>query len=580
MLLLVAGLSAQFSQAQNTFTHRQKLVAAATPKGSLLGNSVAIHGNIMVMGAPFDGEGGAVYLFEREAEAWVQKGRLTSADGKKSDQFGVAVALSENILIVGANQGDHDRVEGTGAAYVFKKGKTGWKQAGKLNASDGMTGDNFGNAVAISENTIVVGANLKDHNSDSNVGSVYLYEKQRDTWPAVQTQKIECSDGASGNNFGTSVSISGNTLAVGAHFDDARADNAGATYIFSRGNRGWSQSQKLTASDSDEGDLFGYSVSISGNTLAIGAFADDDKALNAGSVYVFERQVSGWKQIKKLTASDPAELDYFGRNLSLSGSILVVGAFSDAEDAPDAGAIYIFEKGDKSWQLTKKLAAPDGAEQDRFGASVAVFGNTIAVGVERDDDRGTDSGSGHIFAASCFPASADSLFSQHVAPDSSVHFALNATGANLTYQWYKDSISAVTELTGQISSQLNFPKVALADSGTYFVTITDACANLLQRWATLLVTPRNDQRAEKTLQVEISPNPSPVGTLRITISGAEGQASSVDLFNTAGRSIRHQSLEHASSRVRLEWDINAYPEGVYFLRVSSGGQSKTLQILH
>ena len=159
----------------------------------------------------------------------------------------------------------------------------------------------------------------------------------------------------------------------------------------------WTQTAKLTASDGAGSDYFGYSVSIDGNTIVIGAYRDDDNGSFSGSAYVFSNDSGTWTQTAKLTASDGASFDYFGGSVSIDGNTMVIGAYRDDDNGSSSGSAYVFSNDSGTWTQTAKLTASDGASFDYFGYSVSIDGNTMVIGAYRDDDNGSSSGSAYVF---------------------------------------------------------------------------------------------------------------------------------------------------------------------------------------
>jgi uncharacterized repeat protein (TIGR01451 family) len=248
-------------------------------------------------------------------------------------------------------------------------------------ALDGGAGDYFGGSVAISGDTAIVGA----YGDNSNQGSAYIFVHSGGVWS--QRAKLTASDGAAFDYFGYSVAISGDTAIVGAYGDNS---NQGSAYIFVKPGGGWAtgnQTAKLTASDGVGGDVFGWSVAISGDTAIVGAYNDDS---SRGSAYVFVKPGGGWvtgNQTAKLTASDGVVPDQFGYSVTLSGDTAVVGARSDNSNQ---GSAYVFVKPGGGWATgteTAKLTASDGAGSDNFGSSVAISGDTAVVGAYYDNSQ-------------------------------------------------------------------------------------------------------------------------------------------------------------------------------------------------
>ena len=270
----------------------------------------------------------------------------------------------------------------SGSAYVFTKAEDGgWAQAAKLTASDGGR-SRVGTSVSIYGETAIVGA-WKDDDNGENSGSAYIFTKAVDgTWS--QTGK-SASDGAAEDRFGFSVSISGDIVIVGADNDDDMGIDSGSAYVFTKAVDGvWSQTAKLVLADGAAGDFFGISVSISNETAIVGAPRNDEMGTNSGSAYVFTKDVDGtWTQTTKLTAADGQAEDYFGRSVSVSGENVIVGAWREDEMGNDSGSAYIFSKAaDGAWVQTAKLMATDGAADDKFGFSVSISGESAIVGAQ------------------------------------------------------------------------------------------------------------------------------------------------------------------------------------------------------
>ena len=204
--------------------------------------------------------------------------------------------------------------------------------------------------------------------------------------------KLTPSDGEADDEFGYSVAIAGDYALVGAHYDDA-----GSAYIFKRDGIAWNEQAKLTASDAAAGDGFGHSVAIAGEYALIGAYGNDDNGSMSGSAYIFKRDGSSWNEQAKLTASEAAADDRFGISVALAGDYALIGAFGDDDNGTDSGSAYVFKRDGSSWNEQAKLTASDAAADDRFGLSVALDGDYALVGAFGNADNGTDSGSAYIF---------------------------------------------------------------------------------------------------------------------------------------------------------------------------------------
>lgn len=321
---------------------------------------------------------------------WSRIEKLHDAHGAQGDQFGVAVALNGDIAVVGAAS-DDDFGSNAGSASMFQKIGGVWTQIAKLTPDVGAADDEFGSAVAFDGTTVVVGA-YQDDDRGLDSGSAYVFRKVRGEW--TQVAKFTASDGVAGDAFGFSLSVSGDTIFVGANEDDDQGSDSGSVYIFDRIAGVWSQTAKILASDGAAGDRFGHSVSIGVNRAVVGANADDDMGVDSGSVYIFERIGGVWSQSAKLVASDGAAGDFFGWSVSLSGDSLIAGAYRDGEFT---GSAYIFRKVHLSWVQTAKLIAADSFVSDFFGFSVALSGDIAIVGAPGKDDFFSNAGSAYFF---------------------------------------------------------------------------------------------------------------------------------------------------------------------------------------
>ncbi len=331
-----------------------------------------------------------------------QSAELTASDGAANDQFGYSVATSGNTAIVGAVADTVGAIFGQGSAYIFRVLVSNWTQEAQKVASDGASSDQFGSTVAISGDTAIVGVRSDDIGANTNQGSAYIFVRNGTVW--AEQQKLTASDGGLNDEFGVSVAISGDTVIIGTRFDDVGANvDQGSAYIFVRSGTVWTQQQKLTASDGGLVDNFGTGVAISGESVIVGSNGNDVGANNnQGSAYIFARSGTVWTEQQKLTASDGLSNDQFGRSVSINGETAIVGVQLDDFGVNSAqGSAYIFIRNGTVWTEQQKLTAPDGAANDRFGISVAISGETAIVGANLDDiGANSDQGSAYIFVRS------------------------------------------------------------------------------------------------------------------------------------------------------------------------------------
>jgi hypothetical protein len=364
-----------FVRSGTSWSQQAELTPSDAAFGENFGGAVATSGSTVVIGAPRQNlDTGAAYVFARSGSSWSQRAKLTASDAARGDFFGASVAVSGSTALIGAP----GKNSATGAAYVFVPSGTSWSQQAKLTASNGASGDNFGFSVAVSGSTAVLGA----VGDNSGRGAAYVFARSGTTWS--QQAELTASDGASGDVFGVSVAIRGSTVVVGA---PQKNSFVGAAYVFLLPSQG----AELTASDAAAGDEFGFSVAISGATAVIGA---PDKNSHTGAAYVFVHTNSRWSQQATLTASDAAKGDFFGASVAVSGPTVVVGA--DGKNS-GTGAAYVFARSGTSWSQQAKLTASDAASGDDFGTSVAISGSTAVVGA---DHKNSGTGAAYVFTRS------------------------------------------------------------------------------------------------------------------------------------------------------------------------------------
>ncbi len=447
--------------------------ASNTDPGDTFGASVSLSadGHTLAVGAPsedsnatgahgdqFDNSAensGAVYVFARVNNAWEQQAYLKASNTNTAVQFGRSVSLSADgrTLAVGASaesssvnriQSDTS-AEYAGEVYIYTQADEVWTLQAHLKAHNADSLDLFGTAVSLSADghTLAVGAagesnsvggisRIQSSSSAENAGAVYIFAQANAVW--TQQAYLKARNADSLDRFGTAVSLSadGHTLAVGAigesssatgingNESDNSVENSGAVYVFARANNAWEQLAYLKASNTDAGDWFGRSVSLSadGRTLAVGASAEsssatggihgdqaDNSAVGSGAVYVFTQADNVWTQQAYLKARNADSLDLFGTSVSLSadGHTLAVGAFGESSGATGingdqadnsalfSGAAYVFTQVNNAWTQQTYLKASNTDSLDQFGQSVSLsaHGGTLAVGAGSEDSSAT-----------------------------------------------------------------------------------------------------------------------------------------------------------------------------------------------
>jgi len=441
--------------------------ASNTEASDAFGSSIAVSGDTVVIGAIGEDssatgvngnqadigatESGAVYVFVRRGNQWSQQAYLKASNTDMDDAFGDTLAISGNTLVVGAPQEDSnatgingnqddDTASSAGAAYVFVRVGSTWTQQAYLKASNTEAGDDFGVSVAISGETILVGS--LDEASDTNgtaggtaaqadntapgAGAVYVFTRTRNVWR--QQAYLKASNSETSDNFGSAVAIAGDVAVVGAYGEDSmtntvssdpleqgdnNATNTGAAYVFVRNGVQWSQQAYLKASSPGDDDRFGGALGISGDTIVVGALwedsdaneidgdATDNSATNAGAAYVFVRTGTQWSRQAYLKASNSDAQDWYGRRVAISGNTIAIGAHNEDSNAiginsdgadnsiGDSGAAYVYTRTGSIWTQQAYLKANDTGGGDLFGSAVGVSGDLLVIGSPGEDSGST-----------------------------------------------------------------------------------------------------------------------------------------------------------------------------------------------
>jgi len=368
--------------------------SAGLPKG-YFGISVDISGDYAIVGSPEDeSDNGSAYIFKRDGSSWKQQAKLRAKDGGKDDWFGYSVAISDDYAIVGAPW-DDDKGEDTGSVYFFKRNGDSWSEEVKFTPHPPLIKwCKFGYSLDISGDYVIVGSPEEDWAS----GAAYIFHYDGNSWKEQQA-KFTAKDNAAWDDFGSSVSISGDYAIVGAWGDDDKGENSGSIYFFKREGTSWVEQAKITAGDGAANDWFGASVYISGDYAIVGAYGNDDDGADSGSVYIFHYDGISWTEQTKLTASDGAPGEWFGYSVYICDDYAIVSAPKDDDNGIDSGSIYVFIRDGTSWKEMGKYTASDGEVSDQFGISVSISDKYVIVGADGDDDNGFDSGSAYIYHA-------------------------------------------------------------------------------------------------------------------------------------------------------------------------------------
>lgn len=396
-----AGSAYVFVRNGGTWVCQAKFEASDPEAYAEFGTSVALDGDTALVGAPFSdatwaGDAGAAYVFVRSGGLWSQQAKLQSTGSVRNDEFGHSVALDGDTALIGATWA----INGKGAAYVFGRTAGTWNPQVVLEDVGGVGGDRFGCSVDLDNDTAIVGAYFDAAAVGMMAGSAHVFRKSSGIWSKEAT--LTPDDLAQGDKFGCSVALDGDTALVGADGDDTTSlpnPGIGKAYVFLRGGGSWSQQAKLVAPDGAENDKFGGSVALLADTALVGARGDDN---NTGSAYLFERSAGSWSAQLKLMAGVGASDDYFGCSVALDMDMALIGAYGTTLASHlNVGRAYVFARGAGGWRLDSWLEAGDGAAGDYFGTSVALAGDTALIGAPGDDAAaGDDAGIAYVFLRS------------------------------------------------------------------------------------------------------------------------------------------------------------------------------------
>lgn len=370
-----------------------KLTASDGAAGDMFGASVSHSAGVALIAALADDDNGqdsgSAYIYRYNGSDWVEEAKLLASDGSVGDYFGSSVSLLGEVALIGADSDDDNGLD-SGSAYVFRFNGSSWVEEAKLTASDGAAGDLFGNAVSLSGDVALIGANYDDDNGAFS-GSAYLFRFDGNSW--VEEAKLIASDGAAFDEFGSAVALSGNKALVGAYGDSGIT---GSAYVFRMEGTHWVEEAKLTAAGGVTGDFFGTSVALHDEVALIGAFGVDDVGSDSGAAYVFRRDLGNWTEVQKLTAIDGAAANWFGYSVALNGSAAAVGARFDSDNGLFSGSAYMFIFDQTSFVQETKYTASDGVALDEFGSSVSLAGAGAVVGAPNHGANGSESGAAYV----------------------------------------------------------------------------------------------------------------------------------------------------------------------------------------
>lgn len=479
------------------------------------------------------------------------------ANGKAADTYGTSVSIWGDYAIVGAK----GEAQGAGAAYILQRNQGGnnkWGKLIKLNPGSAITADDaFGTSVAIQSDWAIVGA--------TGEGKAFLFKKDQggaNNWGLVTT--LQGVGGAADDNFGASVAISGSFALVGASMNDEKGLNAGAAYVFNKDQGGidaWGQVVKLTGSDTQEGDMFGTTVDLEGNVAAVGAPLNDEKGLNAGAAYIFDGGNS-WNQSKKLTAGDANTLDNYGVSVSVSGTTLAVGSNMDDDKGANSGSVYVYDQnqgGAANWGQTAKLTALDGTANDQLGYAMSVNGRYLAAGARYDDPRGYRSGSMYLYYRQ----------DNGVWVQLSKFFEVN--GDDRDYFGSAVDIYKGTIIAGSPSDDFG----TTLDKGSAAIYAAGCDGNFNGEYQE-----DRDEPVKVISDLAVRAFPQPFSNLlNITVETPTATDARIVIWNSLGREIETVYNGKIDGTMTFQWNSSAVASGAYYLRVETGDKTEVKPLL-
>ena len=328
-----------------------------------------------------------VLLLANSARAQCELAELQTSDNACGDEFGSSVAFAGDTLLLGAPDSENNGIPLSGSVHVFEHNGTSWVEGVELLASDASVGARFGRVLSADGDRLVA-------SSQAGRGAAYVLDRVGGVW--TESAQLTDPDVAVGEEFGFSLALHGDTVIVGNPLDSDREFWQGSATIFEWDGVSWTETIEVPTTFGSSGDFTGWSVDVWGTTAVVGSPYSN---ANQGSVYVFEKVGSNWVEQTRLTASNGMQVGQLGHSVAIEGDVIAVGALSDSERGPCAGAVYVYERNsDLSWgpHETQKLLGSDVREESYFGFSVALDGDRLVVSSD-DEDLGQLAGGAYLF---------------------------------------------------------------------------------------------------------------------------------------------------------------------------------------
>ena len=368
------------------------------------GRALDLEGDLLVVGAPLHdpaglgGAWGAVYVFRRVAGSWVQEAKLTPASHAAGDHFGACVSVRGERIAVGAPEDDQPGATNAGAVYLFERVAGAWVESARIAALDASTFDHFGSALELDGDTLAVGAEFDNAGGGAFSGSAYVFRELGGLWS--QEAKLIVPGVTPNALAGSAIALDGDRVVVGAPLQNtALGTKVGAAWLFERSAGVWGAPLQLLPLDPAAGDEFGSAVAVDGDTVLVGAPRKDVVWSSDGVAYVFVGGGSTWTQQARLEDLGPHFNDNFGHALDLQGELAVVGLpFSDAAGVT-TGGVQLFLRESGTWTGLFEMVGSDSEGLDYLGSSVAISGNRVAGGAPGAETppSGANTGEAYVF---------------------------------------------------------------------------------------------------------------------------------------------------------------------------------------
>lgn len=453
----------------------QKINSTTGAASDHFGEAVSVYGNVAVIGAHLDNgaftDQGSISIYRFDGSQWMFEQKIEAADGAQNDNFGISVDVHNEVIAIGASFTD-DSFTNSGSVYIYRYNGSSWILDQELHAALPAQDDEFGHAIDLDENRIIIGAYRADGAGITDRGAVYIFDYNGTSWN--ETQKITYAGANQDDFFGYDVALKGNRAVVGAYLDDDNGVNSGSAFIYDLSGS-WNLTQKITPTDGMSGDAFGFSVDLWQDKVACGAYANSAKGPGFGAVYIFELNGT-WTQDTTLYASDGNTDDWFGYDVSFDSTSLLVGAFHNDDFGAESGSAYFFRHNGNDWLEEMNITASDAALGDEFGQHLKIHGMQMIIGSALDDDNGSNSGSAYLYPICHFKPKQEICLTsaEHTLDDNIVIWKKPKTTLIDSFNLFRNGFLSQTQSYNQFSEFID-PVDPSANFHQYQLSTTNTC---------------------------------------------------------------------------------------------------------